>query len=166
MDKMKKTKWEGTGMKKLKKGFTLIELMIVVAIIAILAAVAAPKMASQLKKAKDAKALAVLGASRSASSIYYADNDGSYPGGMDDIYDLVDSGAKRVFATTSSGLSATLDVGSNFDGTGATTSSATVPIVLVDSSGDSVTSVGYGEGELYLGDANDEDTKRNVWSEY
>ncbi len=60
-------------MKRLEKGFTLIELMIVVAIIAILAAVAAPRFGSQIKKAKDAKGLALIGNWRSGSNLYYAD---------------------------------------------------------------------------------------------
>ena len=61
-------------MKKLQKGFTLIELMIVVAIIAILAAVAAPKFGQQLKKAKDAKGIQIVGNWRSALTMKYADD--------------------------------------------------------------------------------------------
>ncbi len=61
-------------MKRLEKGFTLIELMVVIAIIAILAGVAAPKFGVQMKKAHDAKGLAVIGALRSAAQMYVADN--------------------------------------------------------------------------------------------
>ena len=62
-------------MKKLEKGFTLIELMIVVAIIGILGAGAAPKFGAQIKKAQDAKAVSVVSAFKSASNIYYTDKD-------------------------------------------------------------------------------------------
>lgn len=61
-------------MKKLEKGFTLIELMIVVAIIAILAAVAAPRFGQQIKKAADAKAVQIVGSWRSGLNIHYSDN--------------------------------------------------------------------------------------------
>ncbi len=54
-------------------GFTLIELMIVVAIIGVLAAVAIPKFAELVTKAKESKVKAGLGALRSAISIYYSD---------------------------------------------------------------------------------------------
>jgi type IV pilus assembly protein PilA len=77
-------------MKKLQKGFTLIELMIVVAIIAILAAVAAPKFGNQLKKAKDAKGIEIVGNYRSALTMYYADNQ-TYPTKMADMKDSVDT---------------------------------------------------------------------------
>ena len=78
-------------MKKLQKGFTLIELMIVVAIIAILASVAAPKFGSQLQKAQDAKGIQVVGTWRSGLSIFYTDN-GVYPTNLGAIAVAVDKG--------------------------------------------------------------------------
>ena len=61
------------------KGFTLIELMIVVAIIGILAAIAIPKFADLIDRAKEAKTQGNLGALRSALSIYYGSWDGVWP---------------------------------------------------------------------------------------
>lgn len=56
------------------KGFTLIELMLVVAIVALLAAIAIPKFADMVIKAKEAAVLGKLASVRSAATIYYADN--------------------------------------------------------------------------------------------
>jgi len=56
-------------MKRLKDGFTLIELLIVIAIIGILTTTLAPKLRKQLAKAKDAKAIALLGSARTATEI-------------------------------------------------------------------------------------------------
>lgn len=63
-------------------GFTLIELMLVVAIIGLLAAIAIPKFADLAIKAKEAAIRGKLGTVRSAISIYYADNEGRYPGDL------------------------------------------------------------------------------------
>ena len=60
-------------------GFTLIELMIVVAIIGILAAIAIPKFAELIRKSSEGASKGNLGAVRSALSIYYGDMEGQYP---------------------------------------------------------------------------------------
>ena len=65
-----------------KKGFTLIELMIVVAIIGILAAIAIPKFAELIRKSSEGASKGNLGALRSAMSIYYGDMEGQYPSAM------------------------------------------------------------------------------------
>ena len=63
-----------------KKGFTLTELVVVVALLGILAIVFAPRLRDNLAKAKDAKVISLLGALREASEAYYADT-GTYPYG-------------------------------------------------------------------------------------
>ncbi|MFA6031250.1 MAG: type II secretion system protein [Elusimicrobiota bacterium] len=66
-------------MRNSKRGFTLIELMIVVAIIGILAAIAIPKFAELIRKSNEGATKGNLGAVRSALSIYYGDMEGQYP---------------------------------------------------------------------------------------
>lgn len=58
-----------------KKGFTLIELMIVVAIIGILAAIAIPNFMNYQCKAKQSEAKSNLGNIRSMEEAYYAEYD-------------------------------------------------------------------------------------------
>ena len=70
-------------MRHAKGGFTLVELMIVVAIIGILAAVAIPKFAQMLEKSREGATKGNLGAIRSAASNYYADQQGQYPKTLD-----------------------------------------------------------------------------------
>ena len=57
------------------KGFTLIELMIVVVIIGILAAIAIPKFTSVSQSAKESEAPGVLKQMRSLALSYYQQND-------------------------------------------------------------------------------------------
>lgn len=66
------------AMKK-KTGFTLLELLIVIAIIGILASLATVSYASAQKKARDSQRQSDLKAIQNALEQYYADNQGSYP---------------------------------------------------------------------------------------
>jgi len=74
-----------------KKGFTLVELVIVIAILGILALYALPKYQGVVEQARSSEAQAQLGSFRSALGIYYAKNHGVYP-----AYATVDSG--KIFA--------------------------------------------------------------------
>jgi prepilin-type N-terminal cleavage/methylation domain-containing protein len=66
-------------MKRQRKGFTLVELAIVIAILGILAVVAIPKYQGMVEDARSSAAKAQLGTVRSAIGIYYAKNKGTWP---------------------------------------------------------------------------------------
>jgi type IV pilus assembly protein PilA len=67
-------------MKQIQKGFTLIELMIVVAIIGILAAVAIPQYQDYTVKAKLSKVTGIAAPIKTALALYYQEQ-GSFPTG-------------------------------------------------------------------------------------
>ena len=69
---------------KAKKGFTLIELMIVVAILGILAAIAIPTYMDYTKRAKVSEAVSLLAGMANAIAEYHT-SYGSMPGSLDDI---------------------------------------------------------------------------------
>jgi len=72
------------------EGFTLIELMIVVAIIGILAAISIPMYANLVAKSQEGTTKSNLGTIRSAMAIYFGDNEGIYP--MDNLDSLATGG--------------------------------------------------------------------------
>jgi len=72
------------GLRGLNDGFTLIEVMVVVAIVGILASLAQPMFKTASVKAREAALKENLFNMRNVIDQYYADN-GEYPGSLEDL---------------------------------------------------------------------------------
>ena len=113
-------------MKKMNmsKGFTLIELMIVVAIIGILAAIAIPQFANLVSKSQEGRTKANLGTIRSALSIYYGDTEGWYPSAANNNLALLTNGFRYLQAVPNADLPKTTNNAGHGASAGEVTSTA------------------------------------------
>ena len=88
-------------MKRVQQGFTLIELMIVVAIVGILAAIALPAYQDYVVRSKMSEAEAAIAACKTSISEYTSTHAGTLPAG------ITESGCSQTKTKFMSGLSVT-----------------------------------------------------------
>ncbi len=76
---------------KNERGFTLVELMVVIAIIGVLVAIALPKFMNQANKAKIASAQATLASMKTSIEVYYADTkNNKYPANATEVTSVLE----------------------------------------------------------------------------
>ena len=88
------------------RGFSLIELLVVILIIGTLAAIAVPVFIGQQDSAKDTQAISDLGLAKKALILWSTDNEGAY---TTSLADLTDYGYSHTAVVTGTAINITVD---------------------------------------------------------
>ena len=92
-----------------KRGFTLVEIVLVIVLIGILAAIIVPKFAGQTGKAKIAATKANIESLRSAIRLYQGNNDGTLPSDLTSLVGIYLQTMPEEAITPSSAESTVID---------------------------------------------------------
>ena len=124
-------------MKKIQQGFTLIELMIVVAIIGILAAVAIPSYQDYTARAQVTEAVSLTAAFKTPLAEYYADK-GTWPASLQ-VVGGTSSGkyVDNIEITTGAGISGTVVLTTTMKASGVNPNIASSTYALASTDGGS-----------------------------
>ena len=100
------------------RGFTLLEILIVVIIVGIMATVAMPQFTKMIERAKEAEAMSNLSAVRAAQKVYALDNNGAYTDTIGDLFVELETSSDWDFttATTGSGTATRNGGSATYDG--------------------------------------------------
>ncbi|MBI5630223.1 MAG: type II secretion system protein [Elusimicrobia bacterium] len=137
-----------------RRGFTMVEIMIVVAIIGLLAVVVVPKINSAIRSANEGATKGKLGAIRSALVVYYGDNEGQYPADLTPFQQAGNSYMEASFLpiyTVDHGSTSNIDYVDTFDATG-------------DSGALVYENAGADKGRTWIGCSHN-DAKGKVWNQ-
>lgn len=133
-------------MNKIQKGFTLIELMIVVAIIGILAAVAIPAYQDYIARSQVSEAISLTAGGKTPMAEFFADK-GQWPASATDVMGTTSGKyVGSVAITTGAGTTGALELTATMASTGV--NSAVQGATLILSTGDGGKSWGCSGGNI------------------
>ncbi len=147
---------------KREKGFTLIELVMVIVILGILAAVAMPKYVNMQDEAKSAAAKGVIGTVRSAIAIQYAKNALAGNATFPTIGELTATDGSGIFAENKMPDSP-VDKGGNLNDIKA---SAGSPIATTDFDGSTAYVYDAAGGEIRFNNTETDPITQKAWSTF